>query len=271
MRRRKTFEEKSFVLWSHIGLGDTISVYPALVAFSGAGKLVYLPSKERNLQFVADLVRHIGGVKVFPIPNDPNLELTSIREFANKNKLPVLYAGHFLYHILTHVKTGFGINGLLNFLAGYQGNLVSDDLRGHLLASGGCEPRSDNYVFVDHHPGTQREIPSEIVAEIRAKYHVEENNLDWSIAELAKVMDGAKEVHLVSSAPLCLALTANLASGGKRVRYRVGNSFPLANDYPADWSEKSLSDHGIINVSRKADAQVSVFGRVLIHLARPNP
>jgi hypothetical protein len=262
------FAEKTFVLWSHIGLGDTISIYPAIAALSGAGKVVYLPTKERNFRFVSDLVSPIDGVKVFSIPNDPNLELSSIREFANTNRVSILYAGHLLYALLAPARTGLGINGVLNFLAGYHGNLVSDDLRRHLLASGDCKPRNDNYVFVDHHPGTPREIPSQILDDLRDSYHIEENDFDWSIAELAMTMEGAKELHLVSSAPLCLALTANLARGGKRVRYRVGNTYPLRNDYPADWSEKSLSGLGSSNVSRNAEAQISAVGRFVVYLAR---
>lgn len=266
--RRAVFRGKSFVLWSHLGLGDTISIFPAIEALVDSGKTVYLPTKSRNVRFVSDLVSPLEGVVVFEIQDDPNFELEAIREFADRSAVPILYAGHLLFGFLSRIKTGLGINGLLNFMAGHQAPLVSEKLKMHLLGNTVVQNKPENYVFVDHHPGTPREIPIGILEELNPEYLLINNDFNWSISELAVHMNGAKELHLVSSAPLCLALTADLAFGGKRVRYRIGDSYPLRADYPPDWLEVSLTEEGPKVVSRNLEASVPLIGRIVMFCAR---
>lgn len=264
-RRVQVIRKSEFVLWSHLGLGDTISIYPAVEALSNMGKKVHLPTRSSYLAQVSELFGGLEHVHIFEIPDDPTLEFSSVKAFSSSNRIPIFYAGHYLWVLLSSLRTGMGLNGLLNLMAGFKGPLVSKSLKARLIdgeASQRRAPLPSKYIFVDHHPGTQRELPSAVLGELEDRYPLVTNDLSWSLRELAIVMDQAEELHLVSSAPLCLALTADLALGRTRVRYRVGDAYPLCRDYPLDWEEVSLRDGGATLVSREVEAESSRLGRI---------
>lgn len=266
---RRTRARDEIIAWPHLGLGDQISMIPALESLAMHHSRVHLPVKARNMAIMTALISYVEEIQVHEIPDDAALELDSIRALSRDLDLPVLYGGHLLYNALVGRIHSKGINGLLALLLGYEGSLTSDKLRAHVLSAfpGPSSPEAP-YRFIDHHPGTEREIPARAVERWNPELSSIYNSMTIDFLHLGALMDNARELHLMSSAPLCLALAADLGrNSADRFRYRVAESFPLRGDYSSDWREVSVSGSNFRNVNRDLEAKApGRFERVLLKM-----
>lgn len=254
----RTLASDEIIAWPHLGLGDQISMIPALESLAKLHSRVHLPVKAKNLAVMTALISYIEEIEVHEIPDDAAHELDSIRALSNHLNLPVLYAGHLLYNTLESRIQSKGINGLLALLLGYEGDLTSARLRHHLLSNfpGPSSPQDVPYRFIDHHPGTEREIPARAIECWNPELSSIYNAMSIDFLHLGTLMSNARELHLMSSAPLCLALAADLGSNSAdRFRYRVGESFPLRGDYGSDWREVSVSNSSFSLVNRELETK----------------
>jgi hypothetical protein len=215
-----------------------------------------IPVKPRNLRNVERFFAYIPNVEVVALPSDnPAEEVFRVQEMAAQTGAGLIQAGRNTYGCISHAFPEYGINRhlLLCGLAS-RSSAVSVRFRSHVLGLGDCPlPLEEKYVFVDHHPGTEREIPMGQFDGWPDALRVT-NPLDVPLHSLATVMEQAAELHLVSSAPLCLALTADLGKG-RRVRYRVGDNAPLKLDYPLSWEEIALGQGAAREIDRARESQ----------------
>lgn len=241
------------VLHGHLGLGDQIASALAVEAWSAQVPWIVIPSKPKHADQVATLFAYLPNVEVVALStDDPRQELEQVRTLARSRKAGLVSAGWSTYAWACRAFPELGINSqLLAAALILRRDARSQRLRQHVLSLAQIEGPPEPYVFVDHHPGTEREIPANVYA--ASGLRVVHNPRDQPLMALAALIDGARELHLVSSAPLCLALSADLGAG-TRVRYRSGAFAPLKLDYPVSWTEYSLEGGSIKVVDRVREA-----------------
>ncbi len=244
------------IYFGHLGLGDQISAALAIEAWASRVPSLMVPVKPRNLRNVEQFLAYIPNVEVVSLPSDnPAEEVIRVQQMAARSGAGLIQAGRSTYGCIAHAFPEYGINRRL-LLCGLvsRSSAVSARFRSHVLSlSEFTSPLEEEYVFVDHHPGTEREIPMQQLSSWPDSSRVM-NPSEVPLYSLATVMEHAAELHLVSSAPLCLALTADLGQG-RRVRYRVGNHAPLRLDYPLSWEEIALDQGSMRRVDRAKESQ----------------
>jgi hypothetical protein len=245
-RSRKCIGSDRVILFGHSGLGDQISLATSFEAWADTGHQVLIPTKPKNLDRVSTLFSYLDNVVVLPLESDDPLnEESNVLRLSESLNVPVIDAGRSVYSWATECFPGLGVNGCLSAAALVQHRgLVSSRFRQNLLNQAQEPPPDRPYAFVDHHPGTPREIPESLLLGIESReLELVFNPRSAPLEQTALLMEMSQELHLVSSAPLCLALTANLGRG-KRFRYRELDRDPLKLDYPHDWNELSLTPWG---------------------------
>lgn len=188
----------------------------------------------------------LPNVDVRPLINGtPQDERRLVSELASRERIPTLEAGHSLLSIVHLLFPELGLNGALALAAfGNPRQLTSTTLRRTLLTQPQEPPPDFKYAFIDHHPNTQREIPPAQLRSIEERgLHLVENPRDKSLWRTLALLDQAAELHLVSSAPLCLALVAD-ATAPVRIRYREPAAIGLMRDYNESWIERSTTAPG---------------------------
>ena len=251
----EALDSQRVILFGHLGLGDQISLAPALEAWAAVVPEVILPAQPRNVPNLSVLFSYVPNITVVGLEGrGPSAEESEVRELAKKSGASTVQAGRLVYASALKAFPEMGINRQLMASAlVLRDTGVSENLRTHLLSlPDPYFPPEHPYAVLDHHPGTNREVPSGYLDRVTAHLHLLSNPREVRIHKLGPLLDCADALHLVSSAPLCLALTANLGSG-RRVRYRVGNEAPLKQDYPADWLEFRLGTGDPAPVDRRSD------------------
>ena len=238
--------EDSVVLWGHLGLGDQVSTARALESWSDACDEVFVPVKKRNSRALRGIFQYIPNVTFLNMESDdPRAETKNVVEISRQMGLEVVDAGRDLYSTLAACFPEFGINRVLSLCAGANPtDLVSQKLAAHLSSTLPSHRVELDYAFVDHHPTQRgREIPHWRLEEVRQRIGtLLFNDRETHFSNLYSVMLNAKELHLVSSAPLCLALATGLDTT-KNVCYLPDSPSLLKSDYKVKWDECILGQH----------------------------
>lgn len=257
----------SIFVWPHLGLGDTISMARPLEEMSARHKKVLVACRSGNLEQLNLIFGYLGNVEFCSL-GEVSLqdEPKAVLRTALRLKMWPVIGGHALFHLLWWSGASQrDFNGVLSHCLGWRGELVSNRLRDYLddiCKAGQRQFEDEEYALIDHHPGTWREIPSARIHEISSEYQIVENSTDISFESLVSLMMGASELHLVQSAPLCLALTANLGEKGRRVAYIRANFAPFARDYPLSWDQIELD--GVKPEAAKDGEYRQSFGKSLV-------
>jgi hypothetical protein len=231
------------VLWGHLGLGDQICSARSIELWSQRVDLLIIPVKMRNLIAVTNFFGYLTNIAVLPMESDePSDEHFEVHKIALQYSAAVVDAGRGLYSTLRRIFPEYGINRALAMSAVTNPTVLSSIMLGnHLADTRQTAPPKHPYAFIDHHPGIQgREIPRTILEGLEKKGLVlVYNSLGAPLSEHLLLMRYATELHMVSSAPLCLALTAG-TSATTRVAYRSQSQALLLQDYGSDWSEVNI-------------------------------
>jgi hypothetical protein len=245
IRNSLNIRRDEFLLWTHLGLGDQISVIPSIYFLLGRNKTIHIPVKSQNFKTIRTLFQNESNVILVEVPNDNKHEAIAIRDYANLNKIKIVTAGHGLLRGLQFLFPLLGLNGLLNKACMTKKiDLRSTEVLKSLKNFEQLKVPDAPYVLVDHHPGTWREIPNGVLDNIKEKYQVVENPRDTPLFSIVSLIQEATEIHFVTSAPLCLALVT---------RQNPKNCFAycapplLRNDYPG-WVEVRLPDSDHRNI-----------------------
>jgi hypothetical protein len=148
-------------------------------------------------------------------------------------------------------------------------DLVAPDLRARLNGQEQCMSPDVPFAFVDHHPGTSREIPSDVLSAIQSRgLLIVQNPRGTELSQIMPLLDYAEELHLVASAPLCLALTID-AKAKSRTHYdSLGD--PVPNAY-SRWNSTKIGSHKSPRVSALEVAARNRFRTRLEELIAPDP
>jgi hypothetical protein len=231
MRNRDLREEGRVVLWTHLGLGDQISASRILKSYLDADTEVLWPVKKRNLKFMKAAFGNLKGLQLIEIPDSPKREGLIVRKLSRANDAAIVMAGHGTLGPLRWAYPELPLNSLFNLSVGIPAtDLLAQDLRERLGECIQSETPQVPFAFVDHHPGTAREIPAEVLEGIERKgLTIVHNPLGTELAQIMSLLDAADELHLVASAPLCLALTVDARAKSRTHYDSLGD--PIPNGY----------------------------------------
>lgn len=237
------FGRDGVLLWGHLGLGDQVSAARSYEIWAERCSSVHVPCKPRNAEILRRLYAYIPNLTFEALDSDdPRDEERGVHFLSRKLELPVVNAGRALYYHLKRLFPDFGINRLLALcLATNPIDLESFRLRAHLERTRIVRSLTSSFVFIDHHPDTpSRRVPDAVIDELQSKnIDIVFNSSSIPFHELFELMDQAEELHLVASAPLCLALATGTSSK-MNVCYTPSRENLLKGDYGDNWLEVSL-------------------------------
>lgn len=242
-KNTRALDSGRILLWSHLGLGDQISASPVVEHLLSQKIEVVWPVKPRNLDFLNLTFKNWGGLSTVRL-SDSVREDFQIRKIAFDTKSRVVSLGHGHLSSMRTLFPEYSLNSLFNLFIGVNPlNLVSRSLRDSLLRLDQEEPPLQPYAFLDHHPGTAREIPNRVLSGIKDRgFRLIENPRELPLYSMLRLLDSAQELHMVNSAPLCLALTTD-AGAPVRVHYD-SHSDPVSKIYER-WKTVNLGSTGI--------------------------
>ena len=226
------------IFWGHLGLGDQISNAVIIETLLEKHEFVVLPTKQRNIPFIEATFGKWNGILVVPIKDTPKNESIEILKIKLKFMFPIQIIGHHLLTFADKLLGEVSLNEKFNHLAGIpREKLVSERLRESCLAWPQEKIPPKPYAFIDHHPNTSREISSDYIYNIKNRgLEVILNNTDMPLFALIDILDKASELHLVASAPLCLALTSGVKCERKYYHRTEGQATISGLAYK-DWIE----------------------------------
>ena len=259
---------KNVMLMTHMGLGDQVSMARVVEAWADRCDAVFMPVKTRNFRVLSKLFAYVPNLVLVEVEASARLEEIKIAsKFANRNGLELIHRAS--YKDLSRSFPELGVNGRLALMiGGNPKNLMSERLTSHLEQSFTGTIPEGNYAFIDHHPGSRREIPpKELDAISERGLQLVVHDPHTSFLDLHVKMKNASELHLVSSAPLCLALTCIAPEANRHFRYRPFDEAPLLLDYDLGWTEASIVDGRSFLVDRSqehmlASKQIAGMARV---------
>jgi len=211
---------KRVILSTHTGLGDQISAARIFENWLGIDVEIHLPVKSQNMNFMKAVFGDWDGLNLHQISGDNRFENYEIQKLSSELDTPIASVNLSDIGFLKKIYPNYCLNSYFNMIFGLDPfDLVSQKFRTSIEKIPQDDPLNEPYVFFDHHKDTEREIPSHLIEAINSKgLRVLENPRDRELFRLLNVMDSAAELHLVNSAPLCLALTAD-AKPPVRIHY----------------------------------------------------
>jgi len=230
---------KSVILFTHTGLGDQISTARVFEKWLDTGVEIHLPVKSQNMNFMKAVFGDWDGLNLHQISGDDSSENYEIQELSSQLNTPIASVNLRDIAYLKRIYPNYCLNSHFNMIFGLDPfDLVSQKFRASIEKISQVDPLDEPYAFIDHHKDTDREIPSYVIKTIKSKgLRVLENPRNRALFRLLKVMDSASELHLVNSAPLCLALTAD-AKPLVRIHYDSLED-PVTKSYPR-WTTISI-------------------------------
>ena len=244
-RNTDALRGRRVILWTHSGLGDQISASRIVEKTLESGVEVLWPVMGRNFDFVSKAFSNWEGLTLFRM-DDSKRESYQVLWLSVKSKTRIVDIGHRQLSKMQSLFPEFSLNSIFNLFAGLGPlDLVSEKLRTSLAYNTQINPLETPFAFLDHHPNTYREVPRGVIESIRSRgLTVYENPRDAPLYSTIGLLDNAREIHLVNSAPLCLALTIN-AKASRRCHYDSRRD-PISKSYPR-W--ESIPITGLENLS----------------------
>lgn len=258
---------KPVIIWYHLGLGDQVLMARVLETWSQSHVKIHVPAKKRNIDSLRQLYSYLSNVIWHEISDDPNRESEDVHALAASLQLPTVNAGQAKLLMLRRIFPELGLNQLLALSANVLVNdLSSARMRAAVLGSEGIE-RLD-YAFVDWRPGTSRAIDERNLTEIRNRgLEIVVNDVNSPFTAIAPILAQAQELHLVGSAPLCLAMVLGIQPKSAFF-YRLDNAEGLRGDDPSGiWVERFL-DFGLVDQDGRKKISQSTAPRGLRWLRR---
>ena len=233
-------KKHAIIFWGHLGLGDAISSSCIIEDLLHKYRIVVIPSKKRNFDFLVATYGTWNGVVIVRISDDPFWENLEILKLKLRFRSPIKVVGHHLLQKNWNQEE-ISLNEQFNLIAGISPKqLTSTRFRKTCEMISQVAVPSKRFIFVDHHPGTDREIPSEFLKDASKRgLEIFSNDISIPLYRLLDVLDKAEEIHVIASAPLCFALTT-VAKSPKKFYYRTKGQGPVVSEAYPDWIDIDL-------------------------------
>jgi hypothetical protein len=176
--------------------------------WTNRGVKLVVPSKIQNIEKLRISFSYLPNLEFVEISNDPILESDEVHKMSKVLKLRVLNSGHRRYLVFQKIFPFMGLNQHLALGAFvYLSDFKSSRFRNHYFNREDFPNFPKKFMFIDRKVGTEREIAREVIeANSKENLDVIENEIGIPFHQLGFYMELAEELHLVGSAPLCLAL-----------------------------------------------------------------
>lgn len=244
-------KNKKIILKTHLGLGDQISSMKIVENLIEEEVEIIWPIKTNNYSFFKETIGHWPNLNLIKYNPEEITFKNLIEKINNKDKYRIMQFSQNSLAAVKNIFPKYCLNSHFNILFGYHPtDLISKKFRNSLITNSQIEPPSQLYAFIDHHPGTDREIPVEIFNLIKNRgLKIVHNDINIPLSKLVLILDNAQELHLVNSAPLCLALTINSRAQSK---FHYDNrKEPLSYSYD-NWVSIDLNPNLVTNIYRKS-------------------
>jgi hypothetical protein len=232
------YRNKDFVLLSHFGLGDQLII----------GNLINRLSRERKIILPVDS-KYFDQLSKFYSYN-PNVRIESIgllqpefypryqeiRQLRKKYELPVVDIGRNVVFFLSFFYRASGVSKLY-YLAGWGFGISFINISAFTFH---CKEDFSNlnvtpYAYVDHHVGTNREIPSQVFMGLKESgFDIKFNDMNLTLIDQLSTIVNAQQLHFVPSAPFCLALVMPCRASVK-IFYEKKNTKSVLGDEGSNW------------------------------------
>ena len=257
-------DRQGIIFWGHLGLGDQISAARAIEMFIDKGLVVVIPTFKKNLDFISSTYGAWDRVVVAEISNNAQFETAEVLRLKKEYGFRIVVAGHSFLGLVDRIHGGICLNEKLNFCAGLgPGELVSTRMRESLSLLDQLPVPQNPYAFIDHHPGTDRELPYQVLDGLKSRgLEVINNPRNVPLSSLLNLIDGADELHFVASAPLCLALTVD-AKPKLKYYYRTKGQESLKSVSYRGWLEVDLREDDLLGRPKYYASRALRLGRYI--------
>ena len=243
--------ERRIVLHTFLGFGDQISAAKIIENYLNFGVEVFLPVKKENILQLNKFYGDWNGLKLFEVSSNNKMSTQEVKEFSVKNKTQIAKVSNNTYETIANCYPEYFINSHFNIAFGINPlQLISTKLRESINKITQIDVPDRSFAYIDHHPGTERSIPKKVLEMLeRRDILVVQNPRNEPLASTLALMDSAAELHLVNSAPLCMALTLD-ARSLKKIHYDSRND-PATKSY-SNWESVTI----LTNQPREGAAQL---------------
>ena len=230
--------KRDVIILSHFGLGDQIIIGNLLNSLALNRKVV-LPVDSRYSEQLRVYYAYNNNVRVEGVGHlKPEFypRYAYLKELRRTFDLPIIDIGRNVVYFLSFFNQKSGVSRLY-YLAGWnQGRNFKNIPAFHFHFKEEVSNSVNNpYAFIDHHPGTNREIPNDVFKAIdTAGLDLKFNDMTLTLIEQLSTIINAQELHFVASAPFCLAL-AMPCKASTRVFYRTKYSKSVLGEEGSDW------------------------------------
>lgn len=207
---------RPIVLWTHLGLGDQISMAKLFEELEHQGFELHIPCKERNLNNLSQMFSYLRCVIWHPISNNPKLEKSEVLRLASSLSVPVVDLGRFVLEYLRWIRPDKGLNTLMMLSGGLDTKgLFSARFRQWVLSLDQITPPQEDYLF-ENWEASQRvwQRPAFLSKEFAGLMSVSPESR-YPLFQYALILDSAKLIAVPGSAFMCLAMVIGARSPQK--------------------------------------------------------
>ena len=191
----------------HLGLGDCIDCNAMVRIFLDEYDFesVHVFCKKRYFNMVEHMYRDDENIHVIEVPNED--EYATIKKFVETNNIKnFLKVGHDFYPWGQEKQLNMGCAEIFYKLVNLDPERRFDDFyyereeseEDRVLAK--LNPENKEFVFVHDDPARGFEISDEKIKEMCGSVHIIRNDITENIFHFCKLLEKAKEIHLMESA-----------------------------------------------------------------------
>jgi hypothetical protein len=242
LNNRRARRKKSFILLTHVGLGDQILISGLVNHFLQKNKSVTWFVRDSNLETIKCLTSYHPNLDFVILDDSETAEdaKRKAQELKATTGISILLIGFELVWIAEKIFPSRGLDELFYRMArvSFDNSLLNTS---HLPKS--IEPPACDFVLIDHFPKTIREIPVSVFNALNQKgLQIVNNPRDTPILALVATIRNAKEIHVVNSALLCLIISMRSEIQNISIYLMGPNILTGKSEYPLSWNEFSLTD-----------------------------
>lgn len=230
--------KRDVIILSHFGLGDQIIIGSLLNSLS-VNRNVVLPVDSKYFDQLANYYAYNYKVRVERIGNlKPEFypRTADLKKLRQTFDLPMIDIGRNVVYFLSFFNHKSGVSRLY-YLAGWnrRRNFTNIPAYRFHFKENVSNSANNPYAFIDHHLGTNREIPNDVFKAIdSAGLDLKFNDVTLTLIEQLSTIVSAQELHFVASAPFCLALVMP-CKASTRVFYETKNSKSVLGEEGLGW------------------------------------
>ena len=197
---------KKIYILHHLGLGDHFhcnGVVRFLLKEKYKDTKVLLFAKQKYLEMVQFMYRDLHNLKVIPISNDEKIEQEEINSYLNEgDKIERIGFDYFLKNkhknktidMLFYEQFNIDYSQRFNLTYWKRDTFNEEKLYNKLV-------HNKDYIFIHDDPSRGFIIPEKFISK---EFQIIKNSYNYSIFDYSKIIENAKEIHVMESSARCM-------------------------------------------------------------------